>query len=74
MTETELNLVFIEYGVYALAKAIEDGSDVDPKVYETVYKYLDKKELDTIPEPESGTAAADQLAKIRAKHGMSEEE
>ena len=71
MTEEALQQVFIEYGVYALSKAIRDGEDVDPKIYETVHRYVEKREIAYLPEPESGSSAAKNLAALREKHGES---
>ncbi len=74
MTEEALQQVFIEYGVYALSKAIRDGETVDPKVYETIHKYVEKREISTIAEPEEGSVAAKNLEALREKYGESTNE
>lgn len=71
MTEETLQQVFIEYGVFALSRAIESNETVDPKVYETIHKYVEKRELGPMPEPEDGSVAAKSLEELRRKYGES---
>lgn len=69
MTEEALQQVFIEYGVYALSRAIQENETVDPKIYETIHKYVEKREIGVLPEPEEGSTAAKNLADLRKKYG-----
>lgn len=71
MTEETLQQVFIEYGVFALSRAIIENEPVDPKVYETIHKYVEKREIGSIPEPEEGSVAAKNLEELRRKYGES---
>ena len=74
MTDAELQQVFVEYGVFALCKAMAENTEADPKLYETISKYLDKKELGTLPELGGGEAYQDKLEKLRAKYGKVDDE
>lgn len=69
MTEEALQQVFIEYGVYVLSQAIREGEKVDPKIYEVIHKYVEKRDIGVLPEPEEGSTAAKNLAALRKKHG-----
>lgn len=69
MNNSDLQTIFVEYGVFVLAKAITDGTEVDPKIYETINRYLEKKEIEDIPEPEAGSLASKKLEELRKKHG-----
>ena len=71
MNEEALQQVFIEYGVYALSTAMMDGDKVDPKIYETIHKYVEKREIGQMPEPEEGSTAAKSLEALRKKYGES---
>lgn len=70
-TQDDLHQAFLNFSTQYL-KATE-GSEVDSKVFESIYKYLDKKEFATAPTPSAGSYEEGALAKVKKKHGIDDE-
>ena len=69
-TQDDLHQAFLDFSTQYLG-AVEKA-EVDPKVFESIYKYLDKKEFSTAPKPTTGSFEEGALEKIKKKHGVTE--
>jgi len=67
-TQQDLHQAFIDYGVSYLNET--DTTEVDPKIFESIYKYLDKKEFDSVSKPQDGSFEGKAFDKIKAQHGV----
>ncbi len=63
--EQDLHNEFCLYGAHYLKTSRASAMPVDPKVYETIYKYLEGRNLETMPEPEEDSLQAKELAKLK---------
>lgn len=60
---------FCLFGSHYLGNCREKNLEVDPKIYETIYKYLSGKDLEVLPTPESGSLAEKKMQELRDKKG-----
>lgn len=65
--EQDLHNQFCLYGSFYLEDCRIAKQPVDPKIYETIYKYLGDRDLDILPTPEEGSVGERELAKLKAE-------
>lgn len=63
--EQDLHNQFCLYGAHYLECSRLESQPVDPKVYETIYKYLEGRNLEEMPTPEEDSLQAKQLAEMK---------
>ncbi len=63
--EQTLHNEFCLYGAFYLSAARAGGEPVDPKIYETIYKYLGDRDLAEMPTPDEGSVAERELDKLK---------
>ena len=64
--EQDLHNEFCLYGAHYLKTSRDTATPVDPKVYETIYKYLEGRDLEEMPTPEEDSLQAKKLAEMKA--------
>lgn len=67
--EQNLHNEFCLFGSHYLETCRTQGAEVDPKIYETIYKYLNDRDLEVIPTPDAGSVAEKEIEKLRAQKG-----
>jgi len=65
--EHKLHDEFCKFGSHYLQVCRTTGLELDPKIYETIYKYLDGRELEGMPSPDEGSLAEKQIAALKGK-------